>query len=116
MAALQADGYALEQRRRSVAFDQAPADVRLVRGALDVVEFRLPPRLVVSGRGFGHGVGMSQWGAQGLAKDGYSFDQILTHYYQGVVVERVGEDTGSLASTRAAPRISNRQPGTGPQG
>ena len=116
VAALQADGYALEQRRRSVAFDQAPADVRLVRGALDVVEFRLPPRLVVNGRGFGHGVGMSQWGAQGLAKDGYSFDQILTHYYQGVVVERVGEDDGSLASTQAAPRISNRQPVAGPQG
>ena len=116
VAALQADGYALEQRRRSLAFDQAPADVRLVRGTLDVVEFRLPPRLVVSGRGFGHGVGMSQWGAQGLAKDGYSFDQILTHYYQGVVVERVGEDAGSPSPTPDASRSSNRQPVAGPQG
>ena len=116
VAALQADGYALEQRRRSLAFDQAPADVRLVRGALDVVEFRLPPRLVVSGRGFGHGVGMSQWGAQGLAKDGYSFDQILAHYYQGVVVERVGEDAGSPSPTPDASRSSSRQPVAGPHG
>lgn len=116
VAALQADGYALEQRRRSLAFAEAPADVRLVRGALDVVEFRLPPRLVVSGRGFGHGVGMSQWGAQGLAKNGQSFDQILAHYYQGVVVERVGEDAGSPSPTPDASRSSNRQPVAGPQG
>jgi stage II sporulation protein D len=76
----------------------------------------MPPRLIVSGRGFGHGVGMSQWGAQGLAKEGYSFDQILTHYYQGVVVERVGEDAGSPSPTPDASRSSNRQPVAGPQG
>ena len=116
VAALQADGYSLELRRRSVAFAEAPAGVQLVRGTLDVAEFRLPPRLIVNGRGFGHGVGMSQWGAQGLAKRGYSFDQILTHYYQGIVVERVGEEGGSPASPGAATRISNRQPEGGPQG
>ena len=116
VAALQADGYSLEQRRRSLAFAEAPAEVQLVRGTLEVVEFRLPPRLVVNGRGFGHGVGMSQWGAQGLAKDGYSFDQILAHYYQGVVVERVGEDAGFPGPTAAAPSVPNQQRGAGPQG
>ena len=116
VAALQADGYAMKQRRRSLAFDEAPTDVRLVRGSLDVVEFRLPPRLVVNGRGLGHGVGMSQWGAQGLAKDGHSFDQILTHYYQGIVVERVGQESDSPSPTPDATRISNRQPVHGPQG
>ncbi|MGB3613180.1 MAG: SpoIID/LytB domain-containing protein [Elainellaceae cyanobacterium] len=35
-----------------------------------------------NGRGFGHGVGMSQWGARGLAGQGYSYDSILGHYYQ----------------------------------
>ncbi len=34
-------------------------------------------------RGYGHGVGMSQYGANGMAKDGYNYKQILTHYYQG---------------------------------
>lgn len=116
VAALQADGYSMEQRRRSLAFAEAPAEVRLVRGTLDVVEFRMPPRLIVSGRGFGHGVGMSQWGAQGLAKEGQSFDQILAHYYQGVVVERVGEDAGSPSPTPDASRSSSRQPVAGPQG
>ncbi len=37
--------------------------------------------------GYGHGVGMSQWGAQGMAKDGYSYEEILTHYYTGTFVE-----------------------------
>lgn len=36
--------------------------------------------------GYGHGVGLSQWGAQGMAKSGYSYDQILKHYYTGANV------------------------------
>lgn len=32
-------------------------------------------------RGYGHGVGMSQYGANGMAKEGYSYRQILNHYY-----------------------------------
>ncbi len=39
--------------------------------------------LVVSGRGFGHGVGMSQWGAYGLALRGEDYQDILRHYYKG---------------------------------
>lgn len=36
---------------------------------------------VIHGRGFGHGIGMSQYGAYGLAKHGKSYQQILKHYY-----------------------------------
>jgi stage II sporulation protein D len=36
------------------------------------------------GRGFGHGVGMSQWGAQTMAQRGAGFSEILKHYYQGI--------------------------------
>ena len=36
------------------------------------------------GRGWGHGVGMSQVGAYGLAQMGWTYDQILKHYYDGV--------------------------------
>lgn len=39
--------------------------------------------LLAIGRGFGHGVGMSQWGAYGLALRGESHEQILRHYYRG---------------------------------
>lgn len=40
-------------------------------------------KIHISGRGFGHGIGMSQWGAHNLAQQGYSYQQILGHYYRG---------------------------------
>lgn len=43
---------------------------------------------VFRGRGWGHGVGLSQWGAQALAGDGWSAERILEHYYPGTAVKR----------------------------
>ena len=43
-------------------------------------------RLLVSGRGHGHGVGMSQWGAYGMADQGANFREIISHFYKGVDV------------------------------
>jgi len=42
--------------------------------------------LVIDGHGWGHGVGMSQWGADGYALHGWSYRQILVHYYQGTTI------------------------------
>jgi stage II sporulation protein D len=42
--------------------------------------------LALSGHGWGHGLGMSQWGAYGYAKHGWSYDRILAHYYQGTTL------------------------------
>jgi stage II sporulation protein D len=39
-----------------------------------------------SGRGYGHGVGMSQWGAKGMAEQGYRADKILEYYYPGTTL------------------------------
>lgn len=39
-------------------------------------------RFDINGKGFGHGLGLSQWGSQYLAQQGVNYDQILTHYYQ----------------------------------
>lgn len=36
----------------------------------------------INGRGFGHGIGLSQWGAFSLADQGVTYDRILSHYYQ----------------------------------
>jgi stage II sporulation protein D len=41
------------------------------------------PQFLVSGHGWGHGVGMSQYGAEGFAQNGYTYDEILAHYYPG---------------------------------
>ena len=42
--------------------------------------------LIIRGRGFGHGVGMSQWGAYGYALHGWDHKAILAHYYTGTAI------------------------------
>jgi len=42
--------------------------------------------LVISGHGWGHGMGMAQWGADGYAQHGWDYRQILGHYYQGTTI------------------------------
>ncbi len=39
------------------------------------------------GHGYGHGLGMSQWGAKEMADQGYNYEQILTHYYKDTRVQ-----------------------------
>ena len=43
----------------------------------------------IEGRGFGHGVGLSQEGARGLAEHGFDYRRILRHYYRGTSVGRL---------------------------
>lgn len=38
----------------------------------------------INGGGYGHGVGMSQWGARGMAENGFTYDQILRHYFTDI--------------------------------
>jgi SpoIID/LytB domain protein len=53
-------------------------------------QYRLPARFVFTGKGYGHGVGMSQWGAQGMALGGKSAEEILKHYYLGIEITSLG--------------------------
>ena len=46
--------------------------------------------LTIRGAGFGHGVGMSQYGAMGYAKHGAGYAAILRHYYTGTALATVG--------------------------
>jgi stage II sporulation protein D len=48
---------------------------------------------IVKGAGFGHGVGMSQYGAFGYAKHGFTYNQILAHYYTGTTLGTTGAHT-----------------------
>jgi stage II sporulation protein D len=45
-----------------------------------------PASFFISGRGWGHGIGMSQWGAYGYAQRGTPYDQILAHYYRSTTL------------------------------
>lgn len=44
---------------------------------------------IFEGRGLGHGVGMCQWGARGMARQGFNFREILRHYYPGTQLQRI---------------------------
>ncbi len=43
--------------------------------------------IIINVRGYGHGVGLSQWGAGKMAELGYKYDEILKHYYTGVDIK-----------------------------
>ena len=47
----------------------------------------------IKGRGFGHGIGMSQYGAYGYAKNGTGYQQILAHYYLGTAIGQTAPAT-----------------------
>jgi len=64
-------------------------------------------RHVISGRGFGHGVGLSQYGAYGYAQHGRSYSAILGHYYRGtdIATIRTKRLRILLASSRSSVRF-----------
>ncbi len=43
----------------------------------------------ITTKGYGHGVGMSQYGANGMAKENYKYDEILEHYYQNTKIQKI---------------------------
>jgi hypothetical protein len=66
----------------------------------------------ISGRGWGHGVGMSQWGAQGFAQRGAAYAAILAHYYRGTELGRapVARVRVLLTDGQKALRVASEAP------
>lgn len=52
--------------------------------------------LIFTTKGFGHGIGMSQYGANGLAKEGKNYEEIVKYYYQDVELSPIGETAPTL--------------------
>ena len=46
-------------------------------------------KVTITTHGYGHGVGMSQYGAQGMALEGYTYEQILKHYYTDIKIKKL---------------------------
>ena len=65
-------------------------DLRVVLG-LDSANFELEfdDKIIINSKGYGHGVGMSQWGANAMAKDGKKYNEILKHYYTDVEITKL---------------------------
>lgn len=75
------------QAVRLVAFSVLMASITLVIGAVGLPRAQAAADdFVFTGRGWGHGVGMSQWGAWQAAKEGVAFDKILAFYYPGTTL------------------------------
>ena len=53
---------------------------------------KYPEKFILNGGGFGHGVGMSQYGASNLAKLGKKFPEILTHYYSDINISTLPKE------------------------
>ena len=67
---------------------------------------------LVSGRGWGHGVGLSQYGALGYANEGWTYDQIIAHFYTGTELgpAPVARVRVLLAEAKPSLTITSRSP------
>src|SRR3954447_3063626 len=78
---------------------RAQARQRLIATALAVAcALALPAAApakvwIVKGAGFGHGAGMSQYGAKGYAENGFGYQAILGHYYTGTTIGTAPDQT-----------------------
>jgi len=80
--------------RQALGLPEMLFTVQRVRGPQGETEF------VFLGRGWGHGVGLCQNGAFGMALAGFSYDQILRHYYTGIEITTAASVTPGAPSTR----------------
>lgn len=58
-------------------------------GKEDVSPEGIPGRFILTGAGWGHGVGLCQIGAAVMGEEGYKYDAILLHYYIGASIEKL---------------------------
>ena len=84
---------------------------------VDTVTVPASGAITISGHGFGHGIGMSQYGAQGAALAGVTYDRILASYYPGTSMGSQGgsirvlisQDTSDAVDVRAASGLRFRK-------
>lgn len=86
-------------RVKKIAIDNEIIDGREIRDlyGLDSTNFTIVfdknlSLIEIVTYGYGHGVGMSQWGANGMAKQGKTYEEILKHYYTGVDIIKMRMD------------------------
>lgn len=88
---VEASGGKYVVRKNEIRFVLRPAEGRIL-GSTDFVvrQGRADAgAVVVEGRGFGHGIGMCQWGAIGRARAGHGYREILAAYYRGAAVQKL---------------------------
>jgi stage II sporulation protein D len=59
--------------------------------------------IIFTGKGYGHGVGLSQWGALEMARQGKNYREILAHFYPGTILKNSGELSYQDMASKTAP-------------
>ena len=72
----------LELMKKNKEEREEEKEVKVLK--VEIVKSNIPLTFIFSGSGNGHGVGMSQWGAYGMALQGYRYQDILKYYYLGI--------------------------------
>ncbi len=67
--------------REKIGYDKIRSTAFNIKNGRDKVEF--------IGKGWGHGVGLCQWGAKKMAEEGYNYRQILRFYYPGTALSKI---------------------------
>ncbi len=75
---LGSDGKVIEKRIEEVTVISAVGTSQLAPEGSQVTSY------TINGRGYGHRIGMSQWGAMAMADQGFTYEDILYHYYTGI--------------------------------
>jgi hypothetical protein len=90
----------LNRYRAAAALAVVIASLASPRGAAAQLGTSAATGFTFTGRGWGHGLGMSQWGAKGYADDGWSAAKVLAHYYRGTTLgSKPGPADGGNAGT-----------------
>lgn len=89
------------KRVKDVAFQGKTLTGKEVREKLDLRSSDFTwkqqgDKIIVTTKGFGHGVGMSQYGANGMAAEGKKYTDIVAHYYKGVEIKTMNDYEGKL--------------------
>lgn len=73
---------------RELSYANGYADSFLILGGAENWRVATKEQMfLLRGQGFGHGLGVSQYGAKAMAEQGYDYEQILQHYYHGVEID-----------------------------
>lgn len=69
--------------------EQVRTDLSMIPSACFEVLSNEDGTVILRGGGFGHGIGMSQYGAKGMAEEGYDYKEIIDYYYENVTVKKI---------------------------
>lgn len=80
-------GYAIQTNSGQALIAVGNASIRTLKETIYYPT--APTEFTFTGNGWGHRLGMSQWGARSMAEKGFTYDQILKYYYKGIEVKKI---------------------------